>query len=201
MAASNNVGSILKWGAIAAGLYLAWQYGLFDSLGIPFIPLSPAGAAAAAAAAAAKPATTTPSAAAGGGDPTATTPSGTLATTPTVTGGGGTTGQAQTPATGILSADQVNTIIKTAAGGDIVAAAQATALGIRMRFDQWNYYRSVQTGTDAPATPGLDQVGTASEYLAYRQAQGLSGIASLGRVPLGAVRVYSAHRRASFPLV
>lgn len=202
MAQSSNVGSILKWGAIAAGLYLAWQYGLFDGLGLPFLPLSPAGTAAAAAAAAnpvtAPPASTaTPPAATGGGAPTASTAGGTLATTPTVTGGGG---NAQTPGQGLLTPDQVDAMIKSASAGDIVAAAQATGLGIQMRFDQWNYYRSVATGTNAPATPGLDQVGTANQYLAYRQAQGLSGIASLGRIPLGAVRVYGTGRRTSYPV-
>lgn len=200
MAASNSVGSILKWGAIAAGVYLAWQYGLLDGLGLPFIPLSPAGAAAAAATAAnpvTAPATTTPAAATGGGAPTASTAGGTLAVTPTVTGGGGV---AQTPGQGLLTADQIDAMTKAAASGDMVAAAQATALGIRYRFDQWNYFRAVAVGYGAPATPGLDQVGTATEYLAYRQAQGLSGIASLGRIPLGAVRVYGVGRRTSFPM-
>lgn len=184
MAANSSlgIGSILKYGAIAAGLYMAWKYGLFQTLGLSFLPAPPAAAPA------------LPTAPSGGGDPTASTAGGVLATTPTVTGGGGAiAGQ------GVLTADQIDTITKNAAAGDVVAAAQATALGIRYRGDQWNWFRATQTHVDAPATPGLDKLYTASEYLAYRASNGLSGVASLGGLPLGSIRIYGA-RRASFSL-
>lgn len=173
MAQSSGMGfgSILKYGAIIAGVYLAWRYGLFQTLGLSFLPAPPAAA----------PVPT------GGGGTTASTAGGTLATTPTVTGGGG---AVAAPSQGILTPAQIDDLTKRAAGGDMVAAAQATALGIRYTFEQWNWFRSQQTHTDAPATPGLSQVGTATDYLAYRQAQGLSGVSSLGALPLEAIRFY-----------
>jgi hypothetical protein len=173
-----KMGSILKIGLLVAGVYLAWRSGIFQTLGLTFLPAPPAP-------------TPTP-VPAGGGGTTAVPPASTLTTTPTVTGGGGTAATpppATAQAAQYLSADQIDALIKSAAAGDIVAATQATALAIRMRFDQWNYYRSVKTGTDAPATPGLDQTGTANDYLAYRAAQGLSGL-SLGGIPLGAIRIW-----------
>lgn len=181
MAANNsgmNIGTLLKYGAIIAGLYMAWRSGLFQTLGLSFLPAPPAAA---------------PAVPTGGGDPTASTSGGVLVTTPTVTAGGG---AVATPAAPYMTADQIDQLTKKAAAGDAVAAAQMTSLGIRYRGDQWNYFRSIATGTNAPATPGLDQTFNANEYLAYRATNGLSGVATLGGLPLGAIRVYGG-RRAS----
>lgn len=185
MAASKlDMGTILKYGAIAAGLYLAWRSGLFDQFGLFFIPLSPG-------------ATTPPAVSAGGGDPTVTPAGGTLTTTPTVSGGGA---PVATPAAPFMTADQIDALTKKAAAGDAVAAAQMTSLGIRYTGHQWNWFRATQTKVDAPATPGLDGTFNANEYLAYRVSNGLSGIGSLGNLPLGAIRVYG-NRRPSVSMV
>jgi len=64
-------------------------------------------------------------------------------------------------------------------------------LGVRYNGHQWNYYRMQNPGKEvAPATAGLDDTYTATEYLAYRAGLGLSGVTSLGGIPLGVLRGY-----------
>lgn len=182
MAANNSggIGSMLKYAVIIAGLYMAWRSGLFQTLGLTFLPAPP----------------NAPPVPTGGGDPTANTAGGVLATTPTVTGGGA---PVATPAAPYMTADQIDALTKKAAAGDAIAAAQMTSLGIRYTGHQWNWFRATQTKVDAPATPGLDATFNANEYLAYRVSNGLSGISGLGSLSINSVRIYGP-RRGSYSI-
>lgn len=78
-----------------------------------------------------------------------------------------------------LSQAEIDAMLPRAAAGDLSAAIQLTAYGVRLNGHQWNYYRERAGNPPAPGTEGLDQLMTATEYIAYRAALGLSG---LGRV-------------------
>jgi len=166
-----NMGSILKIAAVVVGVYLVWRAGIFDKLGVTLPFLGPA-----------------PGAPTGGGGSTALPETnGSMPATPNTTGGGGTTAATPVPYT----AAQIDDMVKKAAGGDVVAAAIVTGLGIKYNGHQWNWFREQAGNPPAPGTAGLDDTYTATAYLAYRAGLGLSGVGvggvNLGGVPLAAL--------------
>jgi hypothetical protein len=169
-----NMGSILKLGAIAVAFYLIWRAGIFDKLGVTIPFLGPA-----------------PSPTGGGGVTALPATNGSMPTTPNTTGGGGTSTTPNQQGSVQYTQAQIDDMTVRAAGGDMAVAAVLSGLGIRYNGHQWNYYRMQNAGKEAaPATAGLDDSYTATEYLAYRAGLGLSGVTSLGGIPLGVLRGY-----------
>lgn len=68
---------------------------------------------------------------------------------------------------------------KQAAAGDAAVAAILDSINVTHNGHQWNWYRVEAGNPPAPGTPGLDNVMTATQYLAYRAGLGLSGAVSL----------------------
>jgi len=167
-----GMGSILKIGALALGVYLIWRAGIFDKLGVTLPFLGPA-----------------PGSPTGGGGSTALPPTnGSIPVNPQPAGGGGTSATPDHAGSVQYSADQIDVMVKKAAGGDVVSAAIVTGLGIKYNGHQWNWFREQSGQPPAPGTAGLDNTYTATEYLAYRAGLGLSGV-GLGGVNLGGVPV------------
>lgn len=143
----------LKWLLIAAGIYLAWRSGLFARL-VPGLGPAPA------------PPSSVPT---GGGSDTAVPPPSSLPDTSIPSGGGGATGAPVSP----FTPQQIDEMTVRAAGGDMASAAILTQLGVTYNGHQWNWFREQAGHAPAPPTMGLDDVMTATQYLAYRQNQGL----------------------------
>jgi len=172
---------MFKYALIAGAAYLAWKSGMLDKFNLPFLP--PSGALPA-------PATTSPTPApTGGGTPTGAAPPATMpAPTNGPTGGGGAT-STPTPTQNVsYTSAQIDDMTKAAAAGDMAAAAVLTGLGVRYNGHQWNWFREQAGNPPAPGTAGLDDIMTATQYLAYRAGLGLSGVISLGGMRLGGVR-------------
>ncbi len=168
-----NMGSILKIGAAVLAVYLIWRAGIFDKLGVTLPFLGPA-----------------PVPTGGGGSTALPSTNGSMPTTQNVTGGGGTSTTPAAQGSVQYTQAQIDDLTKKAAGGDMSAAAVLTAMGVRYNGHQWNWFREASGKEPAPATLGLDDSYSATEYLAYRASQGLSGVTSLGGIPLGALRTY-----------
>lgn len=168
---------MFKYALIAGAAYLAWKSGLLDQFNLPFIPHSGTPVPAQALPA---PAPT------GGGSPTPAAPPATMPPASTgPTGGGGATATPQPAQTVAYTSAQIDDMTKKAAGGDMAAAAVLTGLGVKYNGHQWNWFREQAGNPPAPGTAGLDDIMTATQYLAYRSSLGLGGYISLGGMRLG----------------
>jgi hypothetical protein len=170
MAQDNTFGEVLKWGAIAVGAYLLWQY---------FTSSSASAAPAAAPASGGTPATPI-----------------TLQSLIAAIEAAGTTAAATPPATGTVVA--VPTTFAPVANETALASALIdTAGGVNsLNVDQWNYYAyqlgsTVLTPTQSAAVAtaaGGDNPMSVDAYIAARTAAGvplsITGIAGLGAAPL-----------------
>lgn len=173
----------LKYLLLAAGAYVVYKSGVLDSVlgtapasGAPIASSSPTG----------------------GGGTTGTPAPGSLVVSNLPTGGGGSANAPQTAPVTSLTPDQLQALTIAAAGGDAIAAAQVTSMGIQYNVHQWNWFRTQGGLPDSPAAnfcPGDDpsQAGagqnclmTVAVYLQKRQALGLSGVTSLGGIPMAA---------------
>jgi len=167
---------MFKYALIAGAAYLVWKSGMLDKFNLPFLPASGAAPAA------------LPASPTGGGSPTgAAAPSTMPPSTDGPTGGGGAT-STPTPANVPYTSAQIDDMTKKAAGGDMAAAAVLTGLGVKYNGHQWNWFREQAGNAPAPGTAGLDEIMTATQYLAYRASNGLSGYISLGGMRLGGVQ-------------
>lgn len=176
-------GGMIKWLVMAAGAYLLWRSGIFAKLGLSFLPAPPTAAALPAATSAATSTSVT-----GGGLPTAVPAPSTMPVSSIPTGGGGAVSASPVPPPAAYTPAQIDEMTKRAAAGDMQAAAVLTGLGVVYNGHQWNWFREQAGNPPAPATEGLDNVMTATQYLAYRLQLGLGGVVSLAGMPVGVIQ-------------
>lgn len=168
--------SLLKWGLVIGGGYLAYKAGIFNSILAGILPASTA------------PATTPP----------VTTPTGTSTSTSTTssspTGGGGSTGSAPPapPPAYTYVPPGTAQLLQQSAGPGVTT----------LNADQWNYYYQRLPGKSSvpddvftalffpngrPADPSQNPQMSAADFVAAITTKGLSGLGRIGvnrRAPL-----------------